>query len=66
MVVPKCKRLLLLSAISVICAGQGSISGKILTAAGNGVAIPEAPVQAKNPQTQATYKATRSFLKNRA
>ena len=54
--------LFLLGSAAAICAGQapaqGSISGKVLTAAGNGAPIPKAPVQAKNLDTQATYKAT--------
>jgi hypothetical protein len=54
----KCTCLLLLSAAAAICADQGSISGKILTAAGKGAAVPKAPVEAKNVATQATYKAT--------
>lgn len=58
MAIRKCTCLLLLSAAAAICADQGSIRGKIVTAAGNGAAIPGAPVQAKNPETQATYKAT--------
>src|SRR5215475_10485655 len=49
--------LFLLSAAAAICFGQGSISGKILTAAGNGAAIPGAPVQGTNPDTKETYKA---------
>ena len=53
--------ILLLSA-AAICAGQssdrGSISGKILTAAGKGAAVSNAPVEAKNLDTKATYKAT--------
>jgi hypothetical protein len=52
----------LLGPAAAICAGQapaqGSISGKILTAAGNGAAIPTAPVQARNVDTKETYRAT--------
>ena len=48
----------LLSAAGAICFGQGSISGKILTAAGAGAAIPGAPVQATNLDTKETYKTT--------
>ena len=47
----------LISAAGAICFGQGSISGKILTAAGNGAAISNASVQAKNLATQETDKA---------
>ena len=49
--------LILPAAAAAICFGQGSISGKILTAAGNGAAIPNAPVQAKNLATQEISKA---------
>jgi len=49
--------LLVLSATAAVCADPGSISGKILTAAGNGAAIPGAPVQAMNLDTKETYKA---------
>ena len=48
---------ILLPAAAVICAGQGSISGKILTAAGAGAAVPKAPVKAKNLATQTVYSA---------
>jgi hypothetical protein len=47
-----------LSVAAAICADTGSISGKIVTAARAGIAVPGAPVQAKNLDTQATYKAT--------
>src|SRR5215469_7472881 len=50
--------LLLLSATAGICAHQGSISGKILTTAWKGAPVPNAPVEAKNPETKAIYKAT--------
>jgi hypothetical protein len=49
--------LFLLSAAGAICFGQGSISGKIVTAAGAGAPIPGAPVQATNLDTKGTYKA---------
>ena len=48
---------LLLSAAAALCADPGSISGKILTAAGVGAAIPGAPVQATNLDTKEAYKA---------
>jgi hypothetical protein len=48
---------LLLSAAAAVCAGQGSISGKILTAAGAGAPVPNASAVAKNLATQATYRA---------
>ncbi len=50
--------LFLLSAAEAICFGQGSVSGRILTAAGNGAAIPGAPVRATNLDTKETYKTT--------
>ncbi len=50
--------LLLLSAGAVIGAHLGTIRGKILTAAGNGAAVPNAPVQAKNIDSKAIYKVT--------
>jgi hypothetical protein len=49
--------LLLLSAASAMCADQGSISGKILSAAGKGTAVPNAPVEARNLDTKTAYKA---------
>ena len=49
--------LFLFAASAAICFGQASISGKVMTAAGNGAAIPKAPVQAKNLDTNETYKA---------
>ena len=49
---------LFLFAAVAICAEPGSVSGKILTAAGAGAAVPNAPVQAKNIESKATYKAT--------
>jgi carboxypeptidase family protein len=49
---------LLVSAAAAICAGQGAISGKILTAAGKGAPVPSAPVGAKNPDTKMEFKAT--------
>ncbi|HWT78686.1 MAG TPA: carboxypeptidase-like regulatory domain-containing protein, partial [Candidatus Methylomirabilis sp.] len=58
MTIRKCACLLLLSATAAICAVQGSISGRILSAAGKGVAVPNAPVEARNSETKATYKAT--------
>jgi hypothetical protein len=58
MTILKSACLFLLSAAAAICADTGSISGKILTAAGNGAAIPGAPVQATNLETKQTYKAT--------
>jgi hypothetical protein len=58
MTILKTACLFVLSAAWAICFGQGSISGKILTAAGNGAAIPGAPVQATNLDTKETYKAT--------
>jgi hypothetical protein len=58
MTICKSACLFLLSAGGAICFGQGSISGKVLTAAGNGAAIPGAAVQAKNVDTSETYKAT--------
>jgi hypothetical protein len=59
MTILKSTCLFLLSTAWAICFGQGSISGKILTAVGGAVAaVPNAPVQAKNLDTQATYKAT--------
>jgi hypothetical protein len=48
--------LLLFWAAAAICAGQGSISGKILTAAGAGAPVPKASVQAKS--LEATRNAT--------
>lgn len=53
---PTC--LILLSAAAVICADPGSSRGRIVTAAGAGVAVPKAPIEAKNVATQASYKAT--------
>ena len=58
MTIRKSACLFLLSAAGAICFGQGSISGKVLTAAGNGAAIPKAPVQAKNLDTNETFKTT--------
>jgi len=52
--------LLLLSAAMTPCADSGSIRGRVLTAAGKGAAVPNAPVDARNPETKATYKATTS------
>ena len=49
--------LILLAAIA-ICADQGSIRGRILTAAGKGAAVPNAPVGAKNVETKEEFKAT--------
>jgi hypothetical protein len=60
MTILKSTWILILPAAGAICAGQGSISGKILTAAGKGVAIPGAPVQATNLDTKETYKTTSS------
>jgi hypothetical protein len=54
----KCTCFLLLPAAIALCADQGSISGRILTAAGKGAAIPNASVEARNPETKAIYKAT--------
>ena len=48
----------LLSAAMALCADSGSISGRVLTAAGKGAAVPNAPVEARNLETKATYKAT--------
>ena len=50
--------LFLLSAAMALCADSGSISGRVLTAAGKGAAVPNAPVEARNPETKAIYKAT--------
>jgi hypothetical protein len=50
--------LFLLPAAASICFSQGSIAGKVLTAAGNGAPIPKAPVQAKNLDTNETFKTT--------
>ena len=50
--------LFLLPAAASICFSQGSITGKVLTAAGNGAPIPKAPVQAKNLDTNETFKTT--------
>ena len=50
--------LFLVSAAGAICFGQGSISGRIRTAAGNGAPIPQAPVQARNLDSKEIYKAT--------
>jgi hypothetical protein len=58
MTILKITCLFLLSAAAPVCAAQGSISGKILSAAGVGTAIPGAPVQAKDPETNETIKAT--------
>ncbi len=52
----KSRCLLQFSAAAAICAGQGAISGKIVSAAGAGVPVPKASVQAKNLETQATRK----------
>jgi carboxypeptidase family protein len=49
----------LFTAAAAICAEGGSISGKVLTAAGAGEPVPKAPVQAKNLATQA-IQATRA------
>jgi hypothetical protein len=49
---------LLLPAAMAICADTGSITGRLLSAAGNGVGIPAAPVQAKNLDTNEVYKGT--------
>ena len=49
--------LFLLSAMALY-ADPGSISGRVLTAAGKGAAVPNAPVEARNPETKAIYKAT--------
>lgn len=57
MTILKSTCLLLLLVAIAICAEPGSISGKILTAAGNGAAVPKAPVEATNLATKATYKA---------
>jgi hypothetical protein len=54
MTILKSTCLLLVSAVAAICAEGGSISGKVLTAAGAGVPVPKAPVQAKNLSTQTT------------
>jgi hypothetical protein len=54
MTILKSTCLLLLSAAVAICADLGSISGKILTAAGAGAPVPKAPVEAKNLTTQAS------------
>jgi hypothetical protein len=52
----------LLPATIAVCAGQGpnhgSISGRVLTAAGNGESVPGAPVEATNLDTKETYKTT--------
>lgn len=50
--------LFILPAAIAICAEQGSIRGMILTAAGKGAAVPNAPVQVKNLETNAIFKAT--------
>ena len=50
--------LFLLFAAMALCADPGSISGRVLTAAGKGAAVPNAPVEARNPEMKATYKAT--------
>jgi Carboxypeptidase regulatory-like domain len=50
--------LFLLSAAAAMCADQGSISGMVLTAAGKGAAVSNAPVEARNVETKETYKAT--------
>jgi len=57
MTILKATCLLLLPSIAALCADQGSITGKILTAAGAGAAVPKAPVKAKNLGTQAVYTA---------
>lgn len=46
--------LFLLPGAMAICADLGSISGKILSAAGTGEPVPKTPVVAKNLATQAT------------
>jgi hypothetical protein len=58
MTIRKSACLLLLSAVAAICADQGSISGNVVTAAGKGAAVPNAPVEARNVETKAVYKAT--------
>jgi hypothetical protein len=58
MMIRKSACLFLVSAAGAICFGQGSISGRIRTAAGNGAPIPQAPVQARNLDSKEIYKAT--------
>jgi hypothetical protein len=53
MTILKSACLMLLSAVAAICSEGGSISGKVLTAAGAGAPVPKAPVQAKDLATQA-------------
>src|SRR5690242_9393739 len=49
--------LLLISTGAAICADTGSISGRILTAAGAGAPVSKAPVKAKNLATQVSQTA---------
>lgn len=58
MPIRKCVYLLVWSAAAALCADTGSISGTIVTAAGKGVPVPNAPVEAKNLDTKAAYKTT--------
>src|SRR5215467_13826918 len=56
----KCICLLLLFASMALGADPGSISGRIVSAAGAGAAVPNAPVEAKNLDTKAAYKVSSS------
>jgi hypothetical protein len=56
MTILKSTCILLLMAVAATGADQGSISGRILTAAGKGAAVPKAPIEASNLDTKATYK----------
>jgi carboxypeptidase family protein len=58
MTILKSTCILLLTAAAAFGADQGSISGRILTAAGKGAAVPKAPLEARNLDTQATYKVS--------
>ena len=52
----KSMSILLLTAATAISADQGAISGRVLTAAGKGAAVPKAPIEVRNLDTKATYK----------
>jgi hypothetical protein len=58
MAILKCTCLFLFPVAIAICADPGSISGRILSAAGAGAPVPKALVQATNSDTKASFKAT--------
>jgi Carboxypeptidase regulatory-like domain len=61
MMILKSTWLLLLSTAAAICADSGSLTGKILTAAGAGAPVPKALVEAKNLATQASQMIRSAF-----